>query len=133
MNAPAPPPAAPGDALDLEPEHAWQRGLVTAFILFHLAHLTFPGLAVGAYVHSHTNVYGNFVGSFQNPIVVVFYVVAQIFLGLHLYHGGWSLLQTLGLSHPRHDDKVRLLPKAIGIGVAVGPARPAIASDTAVW
>jgi succinate dehydrogenase / fumarate reductase cytochrome b subunit len=90
------------------------------YILFHLAHFTFPGLSVGNYVHSHTNVYGNFIGSFQNPIVVVFYVVAQIFLGLHLYHGGWSLLQTLGLSHPRHDEKVRLLPKAIGVGVAVG-------------
>jgi len=90
------------------------------FILFHLAHFTFPGLAVGHYVHSHTNVYGNFVGSFQNPIVVVLYVTAQIFLGLHLYHGGSSLLQTLGLSHPRYDATLRLVPKAIGLGVAVG-------------
>jgi hypothetical protein len=36
MNAPAPPPDAPGDTLDIEPEHAWQRGVVNAFVLFHL-------------------------------------------------------------------------------------------------
>jgi succinate dehydrogenase / fumarate reductase cytochrome b subunit len=24
-------------------------------------------------------------------------------LGLHMYHGIWSFMQTLGLSHPRYD------------------------------
>lgn len=96
------------------------------FILFHLAHFTWPGIALGSYVHSqpdaahYADVYGNFVSSFQNPVAVLLYVVANVFLGLHLYHGGWSLLQTLGLSHPRYDDNVRLVPKAIGVGVAAG-------------
>lgn len=99
---------------------------IAVFILFHLAHFTWPGIALGNYVHSqpdaahYADVYGNFVGSFQNPIAVVLYVVANILLGLHLYHGGWSLLQTLGLSHPRYDDKVRLVPRVIGLGVAAG-------------
>ena len=33
----------------------------------------------------------------------LFYIVAMVLLGLHLYHGVWSMLQTLGLSHPRYE------------------------------
>ncbi len=99
---------------------------IALFVLFHLAHFTWPGIALGNYVHAqpdathYADVYGNFVSSFQNPVAVLLYVVANVFLGLHLYHGGWSLLQTLGLSHPRYDDKVRLLPRVVGVGVAAG-------------
>lgn len=99
---------------------------IALFIVFHIVHFTWPGVAFGNYVHSapdanhYADVYGNFVGSFQNPIVVLLYVVANVFLGLHLYHGGWSLLQTLGLSHPRYDHVVRAVPKVIGVGVALG-------------
>ena len=52
--------------------------------------------------------------------LVAIYVVAQVFLGLHLYHGAWSLFQTLGLSHPRYDRIRNLVPKGIGLGVAGG-------------
>jgi succinate dehydrogenase / fumarate reductase cytochrome b subunit len=96
------------------------------FIVFHIAHFTWPGVSFGNYVHSapdanaYADVYGNFVGSFQNPVVVLLYVVANVFLGLHLYHGGWSLLQTLGISHPRYDHIIRSVPRVIGVGVALG-------------
>lgn len=90
------------------------------FILFHLAHFTFPGVAMGNYEHSHTDVYSNFIHGFSVPWVTGIYVLAQIFLGLHLYHGSWSLLQTLGLSHPRYESAKRLLPQALGVGVAAG-------------
>lgn len=91
-----------------------------AFILFHLAHFTAPGLGLGIYKHSHTDVYANVVSSFSTWWVVAIYLVAQVFLGLHLYHGSWSLLQTLGLSHPRYNRVRNLLPQALGIGVAGG-------------
>ncbi len=90
------------------------------FILFHLAHFTFPGVAMGAYEHSHTDVYSNVVHGFSIPWVTAIYVAANVLLGLHLYHGAWSLFQTLGLSHPRYNPQIRLIPKAIGLGVAFG-------------
>lgn len=90
------------------------------FIAFHLAHLTFPGIAMGAYTHSTHDAYANFVNGFKVPWVTALYVGAQIFLGLHLYHGSWSLLQTLGLSHPRYENVKRLLPQALGLAVAGG-------------
>jgi succinate dehydrogenase / fumarate reductase cytochrome b subunit len=47
------------------------------------------------------DVYHNFVSGFRVVPVSAFYIVAMLCLGLHLYHGVWSMLQTLGLSHPR--------------------------------
>ncbi|NUP09904.1 MAG: succinate dehydrogenase cytochrome b subunit [Polyangiaceae bacterium] len=90
------------------------------FILYHLAHFTFPGVPMGHYEHSHTDVYSNFIHGFSVPWVTAIYIAAQVFLGLHLYHGSWSLFQTLGISHPRFENVKRILPQALGIGVAAG-------------
>jgi succinate dehydrogenase / fumarate reductase cytochrome b subunit len=49
------------------------------------------------------DVYHNFVTGFQVLPVSIFYIVAMLALGYHLYHGIWSMLQTLGLSHPRYN------------------------------
>lgn len=68
------------------------------FILYHLAHFT-TGQAHPNFIPG--DVYHNFVVGFQSLPASVFYIVAMLFLGLHLYHGAWSMLQTLGLSHPR--------------------------------
>jgi succinate dehydrogenase / fumarate reductase cytochrome b subunit len=80
------------------------------FILYHLAHFTFPGVP--------TDVYANVIAGFRVPWVSAIYVVAQIFLGMHLYHGAFSLFQTLGLSHPRYIDKARFVAQTLGIAVA---------------
>ncbi len=71
-----------------------------AFIVFHILHLTtgtvHPQFVEGA-------VHNNFVFGFQAPLVSGFYIVAMLCLGLHLYHGVWSMTQTLGLAHPKYD------------------------------
>lgn len=68
------------------------------FILYHLAHFT-TGQAHPNFIPG--DVYHNFVVGFQSLPASIFYAMAMLFLGLHLYHGAWSMLQTLGLSHPR--------------------------------
>jgi succinate dehydrogenase / fumarate reductase cytochrome b subunit len=70
------------------------------FILYHLAHFTW-GLRL---VHPNFipgDAYHNFVVGFQSVPASAFYMLAMLCLGLHLWHGAWSMLQTLGLSHPR--------------------------------
>jgi succinate dehydrogenase / fumarate reductase cytochrome b subunit len=52
--------------------------------------------------------------------VTAIYLVAQGLLGLHLYHGAWSLLQTVGLSHPRYNAARNTIPRAIAFGVVAG-------------
>jgi succinate dehydrogenase / fumarate reductase cytochrome b subunit len=78
----------------------WGGVIVLAFIIFHLLHLT-TGQAHPDF--NHGDVYHNVVVGFQNPLVSGFYILAQVFLGLHLYHGLWSLCQSLGWSGPRFD------------------------------
>jgi len=71
--------------------------LLALFIVFHLLDLTFgrvnPAFEPG-------NVYHNLVASFQVWPTSAAYIVAMLALGLHLYHGLWSALQTLGLNRP---------------------------------
>lgn len=81
----------------------WGGVILIFFIVYHLLHLTF-GTAHADF--DPKDVYHNVVSGFQNPLVSAVYIVAQIFLGLHLYHGLWSLFQSLGLTGPRFD-KVR--------------------------
>ena len=76
----------------------WSGPLLALFILYHLAHLTL-GIAGQGFVEGR--VYDNVVAGFLNPFVSAFYILAMLALGLHIYHGFWSLLQTLGLGHAR--------------------------------
>jgi succinate dehydrogenase / fumarate reductase, cytochrome b subunit len=89
----------------------WSGVFLLAFIIFHLLHFTtgdvHPDFIPG-------DVYHNFITGFQVVPVATVYVVATLLLALHLFHGSWSMLQTLGLSHPRYN-RVR---NAICIGLA---------------
>ena len=80
----------------------WSGVILLLFIVYHLLHFT---IGVHA-VHPQFvpgDAYHNFVTGFQNPLVSGFYILAMLALGLHLYHGAWSFMQTLGLSHPRYN------------------------------
>jgi succinate dehydrogenase / fumarate reductase cytochrome b subunit len=73
----------------------WGGVILFLFILYHLAHFTFGApWAHGDFVPG--DVYHNVVAGFSVPWVSAIYIVAQVFLGFHLYHGLWSMFQTLG-------------------------------------
>jgi succinate dehydrogenase / fumarate reductase cytochrome b subunit len=48
------------------------------------------------------DVYSMVVAGFRNPIVSITYIIAMFFLALHLWHGGSSWLQSLGLNSPHY-------------------------------
>jgi len=78
----------------------WSGVIVLAFIVYHLLHLT------AGTVHpdfDEADVYHNVVAGFRVWWVAGFYVLANLLLGLHLFHGLWSLFQTLGCTHPKYD------------------------------
>ena len=78
----------------------WSGVIVLLFIVFHLLDLTF-GTANPDFVRG--DVYENVVASFQRVPVSIFYILANLALGLHLYHGAWSLFQSLGLNNRRFN------------------------------
>ncbi len=94
--------------------------LLLLYILFHLAHFTAPGLAFGDYEHSATDAYSNFVLGFSVPWVALIYIAANLALGLHLFHGAWSMLQTLGLNHPRYNSLRKSAASALAALITVG-------------
>jgi len=77
--------------------------IVLAFIGFHLTTLTFGkgGAAMPDYVDG--DVYGNVVSTLSVWWVAVIYIVSNLALGVHLFHGAWSLFQSLGVNNPRFN------------------------------
>lgn len=94
--------------------------LLLVYIIFHLAHFTFPGVALGDYEHVPGDVYSNFVNAFSIPWVVALYVIANICLGFHLYHGVFSMLQSVGLNHPQYNNKLKLVARGLAFLVTAG-------------
>lgn len=94
--------------------------ILLGYIVFHLAHFTAPGLSLGDVPFSHTDPYTNFVSSFKVPWVAGVYVFSNVLLGMHLYHGSWSLFQSLGLSHPRYNPLRQRLAVGLALTVAIG-------------
>jgi succinate dehydrogenase / fumarate reductase, cytochrome b subunit len=93
--------------------------ILLGFIIFHLAHLTF-GVAMGDYDHSHTDVYSNVVSSFSVPWVSFFYIVSMLALGNHLFHGTWSMFQSLGFNHSAYNKRIVLISLGITLFVTLG-------------
>jgi succinate dehydrogenase / fumarate reductase cytochrome b subunit len=79
----------------------WTGVVFGLFLLFHLADLTW-GTVNPDFVRG--DVYRNFVASFSRPPVAIIYIVANLALGLHLFHGAWSMFQSLGVNNPRWNS-----------------------------
>lgn len=76
----------------------WFGGpIIGIFVVYHLMHLTLGTVHPGF----TDNVYNNVVFGFQVPWVSAAYIAAMLFLGLHLYHGLWSMIQSVGANHPK--------------------------------
>jgi succinate dehydrogenase / fumarate reductase cytochrome b subunit len=94
----------------------WGGIIILLFVLFHLMNLTFgtvhPDFVPG-------DPYHNFVTGFENVPTSIVYILAMIPLGLHLYHGFWSMLQTLGVNNPKYNHLRRPLALTLAIGVTL--------------
>ena len=66
------------------------------------------------------DVRANVIAGFSNPYVSGFYIVAMILLCLHLYHGIWSMFQSLGINHPRYTPALQKLSAIASILICLG-------------
>jgi succinate dehydrogenase / fumarate reductase, cytochrome b subunit len=95
----------------------WSGPIVLAFLIYHLLHLTFG--TVHPYFR-HLRAYENLVIGFSNPIVAVAYILSILLLGMHLYHGLWSMFQTLGAAHPTYTPKLKAFAKIFTVIIVLG-------------
>jgi succinate dehydrogenase / fumarate reductase cytochrome b subunit len=105
----------------------WGGVLLLVFIVFHILHFTtgtvFPMASRPSDAYpsfSHTDVYGNVISAFRVPWVVAFYVVSMLFLMLHLFHGAWASVRTLGFVKPSHTPLQRRAATIIALVVWLG-------------
>jgi succinate dehydrogenase / fumarate reductase, cytochrome b subunit len=97
----------------------WSGPILLAFIIWHLLQFTFGTVHPGAPFDDH-NVYNNVVLGFQVWPVSLFYIIAMSMLCYHLYHGLWSMFQSLGFSHPVYTPILKTLAKLVAIVLAIG-------------
>ena len=95
----------------------WSGPILGAFIIYHLLQLTF-----GTFNPSfeHTTVYEHVVTGFQNPVISFFYLLSMVMLCLHLYHGLWSMFQTVGVSHPRYTPWLKRFSALFALVICAG-------------
>ncbi|MCC7365994.1 MAG: succinate dehydrogenase cytochrome b subunit [Dehalococcoidia bacterium] len=95
----------------------WSGIIVGLYLLFHLADLTW-GTANPDFEHGEP--YQNMIASFERVPVAIVYVVANLLLGIHIFHGAWSLFQSLGWSNPRFNVWRRYFAVAFAAVIVVG-------------
>jgi succinate dehydrogenase / fumarate reductase cytochrome b subunit len=95
----------------------WTGIIVLTFLLWHLADLTM-GWTNPDFVYGE--VYRNIDASLSRIPVAALYIVANIALGIHLFHGTWSLFQSLGWNNPRFNQWRRALATGVATIVVVG-------------
>jgi len=98
----------------------WSAVIVVLFIVYHLLHLTGGVVGWEPGQFRDLSVYHNVVAGFSVWYVSLFYIVAMACLCLHLDHGIWSLLQTLGWNNARTTSTLRTLSREVALAVFVG-------------
>lgn len=94
--------------------------VLLSFIIYHILHLTVGLTGHLGYEFVHGDVYNNLVLGFQRPVVAGFYILAQCALGMHLYHGIWSLTQTLGFDHPKYNPVRPIVSVGLTLFIVLG-------------
>jgi succinate dehydrogenase / fumarate reductase cytochrome b subunit len=119
----------------------WGGVLLLVFIVFHILHMT---LGTVHPQFTHLDPYNNVRIGLAHPAVAAFYMLAMGALGLHLFHGTWAAVRTLGAARPSAQPLKRRLALVVAIVVAGGfiaipvaslaglfPEAPALQADTA--
>jgi succinate dehydrogenase / fumarate reductase cytochrome b subunit len=92
----------------------WGGVFLLVFIVLHILHFT-TGTIRPAGVFTPEDVYANVVASFRIWWVALFYVLAMVALGLHLFHGAWSSVRSIGVSPPSPQPLHRKISVVIAI------------------
>jgi succinate dehydrogenase / fumarate reductase cytochrome b subunit len=98
----------------------WGGAIITLFVIYHLLHFTFGAVGFAPGQYRPLSVYRNVVLGFSVWYVSAFYIAAMVALGLHMYHGVWSMFQTLGFNSERSDAAYRALATLSSLAVVLG-------------
>lgn len=106
---------------------AWLGILIFVFLGIHMGDfwwaMKFGEVPMAQYEDvEYKNLYEKVYTSFKNPIIVLFYIISMVGLGLHLQHGFQSAFQTLGINHKKYTPAIKFIGKAFAIVVPLAYA-----------
>ncbi len=108
----------------------WTGPIILFYLIFHLADLTWGFIPSTDYVRGDP--YGNLANSLGNLPVAIIYIIANGALALHIFHGAWSLFQSLGLNNPKYNQARRGLAAGLAGVILIGNLSFPILSQTGV-
>ena len=95
----------------------WTGPIILLYLFYHLADLTWgwfnPDFVRG-------DPYHNVVASLSNIPVAILYVVATVALAIHIYHGAWSMFQSLGVNSPKLNPLRRRFAQGFAAVILIG-------------
>ena len=95
----------------------WTGPIVLLYLFFHLADLTW-GWFSDDWVRG--DVYANVYNSMDALPIALIYIAANVALAVHIFHGAWSMFQTLGLNNPRYNNARRHFARGIAGLILIG-------------
>ncbi len=95
----------------------WGGVIVILFVIWHLLDFT-VGTVNPNFVEG--DIYHNVIASFSVWWISAFYIIANIALGFHLYHGLWSMFQSLGWNHETFNPWRREFATAFAVIITLG-------------
>jgi succinate dehydrogenase / fumarate reductase, cytochrome b subunit len=95
----------------------WGGVALLLFVVYHILHFT-TGQAHPDFIHLAP--YHNITTAFRVWWVAGIYIAAMFALAMHLYHGTWSMFQTLGIEHARVNAARRRFATILAVLVPLG-------------
>jgi succinate dehydrogenase / fumarate reductase cytochrome b subunit len=95
----------------------WTGVIIALFVIFHLLDLTW-GQANPDFVRG--DVFDNVIASFERVPVAIIYIIANLALAFHIFHGAWSMFQSLGWNNPKFNSWRRSFAIAFAVVIAIG-------------
>lgn len=80
--------------------------LILMFLIIHLKHFWYVSRLTDEITSGEETLFGEMIEVFENPMIVLLYVLAMFSLGYHLLHGFQSAFQSLGLNHKKYSPLI---------------------------
>jgi len=106
----------------------WTGPIILLYLFFHLADLTWGWWLGDTYVRG--DVYHNVSESMSSLPVAILYVVANVALAVHIFHGAWSMFQSLGINNPKYNALRKGIAQGLAGAILVGNLSFPIAVQT---
>ncbi len=95
----------------------WGGIAILLFVVYHILHLTTGDVHPSFEPHQ---AYRNMVDGFHSPLASLIYVAGMIAVGLHLYHGLWSVFQTMGWNSKQYNRLRRPFAVVVSLAITLG-------------